>query len=159
MKPARIRGFTLVEAMVVIAIIGVTIVMIPAVLPWLNRQGVGHAVEQLQTDLQLSRVAAIRQGETSTVRFNTPGPNQYVIGSNNRCCDLAAYRGNVHFLKQGPDGQRMTSQVSFNCQGMHTTIVPAKIFLADGDGEKVYRIEIKQAGGISVCRWCNGRWQ
>jgi Tfp pilus assembly protein FimT len=159
MKSARITGSTLIEAMVVIAIIGTTVITIPGILRWLNRQGASHAVEQLQTDLQLSRLAAIRQGQTCTVRFNTPGPNQYVIEANKRRCDLSAYRGNVHFLQHGPDGQRMTSQVSFNCQGMHTTVVPAEIFLTDGDGEEVYRIEIMQPGGISVCRWGNGRWQ
>jgi prepilin-type N-terminal cleavage/methylation domain-containing protein len=159
MKPAQTAGFTLIEAMVVVAIISTTVITIPLLHQWLNRQGVRHAVEQLHTDLQLSRVTAIRQRQTSCVRFNTPGLNQYLIESVNRRCDLAAYRGNVHFLRQGPDGAPMTTKVSFNCQGMNTTVVPADIFLTDGGGSAIYRIEIMQPGGISVHRWSDGGWR
>jgi prepilin-type N-terminal cleavage/methylation domain-containing protein len=159
MKLARIAGFSLIEVIVVMAVIAITVILMPPMFQWLNRQGVRHAVEQLQTDLQLSRVTAIRQGENCTVYFNTPGLNQYVIDAVNRRCDLSAYRGDVHFIRQGPDGQLMTNQVSFNCQGMHTTVVPAEIFLTDGDGAEIYCIEVMQCGGISVYRWRDGRWR
>lgn len=149
----------MIEAMVVVAIISATVITIPPMLQWLNRQGVRHAVEQLHTDLQLSRVAAIRQRQTSVVRFNTPGLNQYFIASVNRRCALAAYRGNVHFMKQGPDGKTMASKVSFNRRGMSTTVVPADVFITDGSGSAIYRIQTKLPGGISVHLWCNGRWQ
>lgn len=159
MKTARISGFTLIEAMVVVAIVGATVITLPPMFKWLNRQGLRHAVEQLQTDLQLSRVTAIHNKETCCVRFNTPGSNQYFMEFLNRHGDLEAYRGNVHFLRQGPDGESMAGKVSFNCKGMSTTVVPARIFLTDGSGLDVYRIQIKLPGGISVHRWLNHRWQ
>lgn len=159
MKPARTAGFTLIEATMVVAIISATVITAPPVLQWLNRQGVRHAVEQLQADLQLSRVAAIRNRQTCVVRFNTPGLNQYVIESANHRCDLANYHGNVHFLKQGPDGKPMTRKVSFNCQGMSTTVVPAYVFITDSSGSAVYRIRVKLPGGISVHLWCGDHWQ
>jgi prepilin-type N-terminal cleavage/methylation domain-containing protein len=159
MKPARITGFTLIEAMVVIAIISLATISIPLMLQWLNQQGVRHAVEQLQADLQLSRIAAIRRGQTCVVRFNKPGMNQYVIESLNRRDDLARYRGNVHFLKQGPDGKDMTDKVSFNCRGMSATVIPAYIFITDSSGSAVYRLRIKLPGGISVHLWCGDHWQ
>ena len=159
MQTARIAGFTLIEAMVVVAIIGATVITILPMHQWLNRQGVRHAVEQLQSDLQLTRVAAIRNKETCCVQFDTPTMNQYFVESANRRCDLAAYRGDVHFLKQGPDGKPMAGMVRFNCQGMSTTVAPADIFITDGSGSAVYRIQVKLPGGISVHLWRNQRWQ
>jgi prepilin-type N-terminal cleavage/methylation domain-containing protein len=159
MKPARTKGFTLIEAVVVLGIISLATISIPLLFQWLNRQGVRNAVEQLQADLQLSRVTAIRQGQPCVVRFNTPGLNQYVIEPLNRCGDLARYRGNVHFLKRGPDGKAMTDKVSFNCRGMSTTVVPAYIFIADSSGSAVYRLRIKLPGGISVHLWCGDHWR
>lgn len=160
MKPARTAaGFTLIETMVVVSIISAAVITIPPMLQWLNLQGVRHAVEQLQADLQLSRVTAIRKKETCCVQFNIPRLNQYFITSVNRRCDLAAYRGNVHFLKQGPDGSPMAGNVSFNCRGMGTTVAPADIFLTDESGSVVYRIQVKLPGGISVQLWRDNRWQ
>jgi prepilin-type N-terminal cleavage/methylation domain-containing protein len=159
MQTVRAAGFTLIEVMVVIALISATVITILPMQQWLNRQGVRHAVEQLQSDLQLSRVTAIRNKETCCVRFDNPAPNQYFIESVNRRCYLSAYRGNVHFLKQGPDGKQMAGKVSFNCQGMSTTVVPADIFLTDGSGSAVYRIQVKLPGGISVHLWRNRHWQ
>jgi type II secretory pathway pseudopilin PulG len=159
MRPARTTGFSLIEATVVLAIISITAIAVPPMYQWLNRQGVRHAVEQLQADLQLSRMTAIRQRQTCIVRFNSPGVNQYLIESLKRRSDLAGYRGNVHFLDPGPDGKSMASEVSFNCQGMSTTVVPAYIFLADRSGSAIYRIRIKLPGGISVHLWCGDHWQ
>ena len=159
MQTARTAGFTLIEVMVVIAIISAAVITIPPMQQWLDRQGVRHAVEQLQGDLQLSRVTAIRNKETCCVRFDSPASNQYFIESVNRRCNLGAYRGNVHFLKQGPDGKPMAGVVRFNCRGMSTTVAPADVFLTDGSGSAVYRIQVKLPGGISVHLWRNEHWQ
>ena len=159
MNPVRTAGFTLIEAMVVLAIISATVITILPMQQWLNRQGIRHAVEQLHCDLQLSRVNAIRNKETSWVRFEKRDLNQYVIESVNRRCDLAAYRSNVHFLRQGPDGKSMADRVGFNCRGMSTTVTPVNIFLTDGSDSAVYRIQIKLPGGISVHLWRDHCWQ
>ncbi len=159
MKPARISGFTLIEALVVIAIISTVVISFPPMLQWIRQQGVRHAVEQLQSDLQWARVAAIRQRQTGAVRFNTPGLNQYSVTHNKRSTDLKEYRGGVHFLKQGPDGMKMASEVNFNCQGMSASVIPADIFLSDADSSAIFRIRILLPGGISVYRWTGGHWQ
>ena len=159
MKPARIAGYTLIEAMVVISIIAVVVISIPPMLQWLRMQGVSHAVEQLQADLQLARVAAIRHRQTCAVRFDTPGLNQYSVTHNNRSRDLRVYRGDVHFLRQGPDGMKMAAEVNFNSNGMSTSVVPADIFLSAEDASAIYRIRILLPGGISVYRWIGGHWQ
>ena len=159
MKPARTAGYTLIEAMVVMAIIGSTVITIPLILQWLNRQGVRHAVEKLHADLQLCRVTAIQQKQDCVVRFDISGLNQYAVEPLNRRCDLGGYRGNVRFMKQGPDGGSMSNTVSFNCQGMSTTVIPSDIFVTDAGGSAIYRVEVMQPGGISVQRWSRGGWR
>jgi prepilin-type N-terminal cleavage/methylation domain-containing protein len=157
-KPIRMAGFTLIEAMVVISIICAVVISVPPMLQWLRQQGVRHAVEQLQADLQLARITAIRQRQTCALSFNTPGLNQYINSHTKRRCDLASYRGNVHFLKQGPDGKEMAPAVNFNRRGMSTTVIPSNIFVSDGDGMSIYRIQILLPGAISVTRWIGGDW-
>jgi type II secretory pathway pseudopilin PulG len=158
MKPVRITGFALIETIVVVSIVCSVILCVPPMLQWLRQQGVGHAVEQLQADLQLARITAIRQRQTCALSFNTPGLNQYTNSHTKRCCDLAIFRGDVHFMKQGPDGKKMASAVNFNCQGMSTTVIPSNIFVTDGDSTVIYRIQVLLPGGISVTRWISGDW-
>jgi len=159
MNPKHSAGFTMIEAIVVISIICTVVISVPPMWQWMRQQGVRHAVEQLQSDLQLARVTAIRQRQICALSFNTPGLNQYINSHTKRRCDLESYRGNVHFLKQGPDGKKMASAVNFNRQGMSTTVIPSNIFVSDGDGVAIYRIQILLPGGISVTRWISGDWQ
>ena len=128
-------------------------------LQWLRQRGVYHAVEQLQADLQWARVSAIRQKQKFALRFNDPGLNQYSMAHGKHCGDLSAYRGNVHFLRQGPDGLKMAEEVKFDCQGMSTSVLPADIFVSDGGGLATFRIRVLLPGGISVYRWIGGHWQ
>ena len=158
MKSSRAAGFTLLETVVVMGISLAVVLAIPPMLQWLRQQGVHHALEQLQADLQLARVTAIRQKQVCSVRFNAPAPNQYVNISNGRMCDLSAYRGDVHFLNPGPDGKKMATAVNFNSRGMSTTVAATDIFLADGAGLYAYRIRILLPGGISVDRWNGHDW-
>ena len=158
MVRSRSEGFTLLEAIMVLVIMSAVVICIPPMLQWLRLQGVQHAREQLQADLQLARVLAIRQKQPCTVKFNTPGLNQYVNVTNGRKNDLRAYRGNVHFLRHGPDGKKMATEVNFNRQGMSVSVAPTDIFLSDGDGLRTYRIRILLPGGISVQRWDGSAW-
>jgi prepilin-type N-terminal cleavage/methylation domain-containing protein len=159
LKHNRIAGFTLIEVIVVISILCAAVISVPPMLQWLRQQGLRHAVEQLQADLQLARMTAIRQRQTCALSFNTPGLNQYINSSTHRHCDLTAYRGDVHFLKHGPDGMKMAAEVNFDRQGMSTTVIPSDIFVSDGDGSATYRIRVLLPGGISVYRWSGDHWQ
>lgn len=159
MDAGRDVGFSLIETLVVTAIFSAVIVCVPPMLKWMKHQGVRHAVRQLQGDLQLARMTAICQKRICTVAFNTPGPNQYLNLQTHRIGDLGTNRGKVHFLKRGPDGGKMAKEVKYNRQGMHTTVVPANIFISDEDKSAIYRIRIMLPGGISVHRWNGDHWQ
>ena len=155
----RSKGYTLLEVVVVLSIMFAVFLCIPPMLQWMRMQGVRHALEQLQADLQMARVLAIRQKQQCTVRFNTPSLNQYTNSANGRKNDLRSYRGGVHFLSHGPDGRKMAAEVNFNRQGMSASIAPTDIFLSDGDRLATYRIRILLPGGISIRRWDGKGWR
>lgn len=141
------------------AITAIVMLGAPPMWHWLRLQGPGHAVDQLTADLHLARMMAIRQRTRCTLQMNTPGPNRYTNSLNGRISNLAVYHGDVHFLSRGPGGGKMSAKVTFNQQGMSTTVAPADLFVADGQHRAVYRVRVLTPGGISVHRWFDGRWQ
>lgn len=151
------RGFTLLELVIVMAIVTLTVISVPPMIQWLNRQGIRHAMEQLRSDLQLARVMAIRRQQTCSVIFNQPKTNQYINSINGKIVDLAKYRGSVQFLSRSPDDDAMSSQINFTGRGM---CAPAgDVYLADGDLESVFRVRVLVPGGISIFRWNGESWR
>lgn len=156
-KPAS--GFTVMETLVVAAIVVSVIITVPAMMMGMRQQGASHAVNQLRADLQRARVMAIKRKQECTLEFNHPAPNQYSNSLNRRISDLKAYRGGVCFLSQGPDGVDMTAKVAFNRKGMSTTIAPGNVYVADQSHTRIYRISILPPGGIFVHRWDGQHWE
>ena len=152
------QGFTLMEAVVVLAILSVMGLCVPALNGWFQRQGVTLAAEQLRADLQLARIMAINQKKNCAIVINTPKPNQYRNSLNQQITDLAAYRGGVGFLTIGPDEDHAKTQITFNRQGMSTSAVAVNLFLTDQEKHAIYRVQIRGPGGISVARWQGGIW-
>lgn len=152
-------GFTLLEVALTIAIAGIVMLGAPPVWQWLQAQGPGHAVDQLAADLQLARMMAIRKRTRCLLQMNAPGPNQYQNGISGRITNLSAFRGGVHFLPRGPNGRTMAAHVTFNQQGMSTSVAPKDLFLAERDRRVIYRVRVLAPGGISVDRWMDGRWR
>jgi prepilin-type N-terminal cleavage/methylation domain-containing protein len=156
---AKHSGFTLLEAVLVLAIAGIVMLGTPPMWLWLRMQGPGHAVHQLAADLHLARMMAIRKRTRCTLQMNSPGPNRYKNSLNGRISNLTVYHGDVHFLARGPGGRKMDAKVTFNQQGMSTSVAPRDLFVADGRHCKIYRVRVLAPGGISVHRWFDGRWQ
>ncbi len=155
---AKHSGFTLLEAALVMAIAGIVMLGAPPVWQWMRTQGSGHAVDQLTADLQLARMMAIRKRSRCSLRMNMPAPNQYANSVNGRTATLSAYRGGVHFMSRGPDGRDMAARVTFNQQGMSTSVIPRDLFVAGGSQRIIYRVRVLAPGGISVHRWWDSRW-
>jgi prepilin-type N-terminal cleavage/methylation domain-containing protein len=151
------KGFTLLEVVIVMTIIAMTVISVPPVVQWLNRQGIRHAVDQLRSDLQLARMTAIRQQQNCTVVFNQPGTDQYMNSVNRKVVDLSRYRGNVHFLRRSPDNNDMSSRINFTRRGMCAPA--ADVYLADGDLQSIFRIRVLIPGGISIFRWNGQSWR
>lgn len=72
--PKRVLGFSLVELMVVVAIIGLLLlVAFPAYTAWIQSSRIRTAAETLQSGLQLARAEAVRRN--GTVEFVLSGAN------------------------------------------------------------------------------------
>lgn len=72
-------GFSMLELMVVIGIVAiVSAVAIPALIGWLPGYRLRAAVRDLQSDMQLARLRAIRENASVAMVFNT-GTNSYTI--------------------------------------------------------------------------------
>jgi Tfp pilus assembly protein FimT len=154
----RESGFTLIEAMIVMAIMMTAVFVVPAFYSYFNRQGAGLAAEQLRGDLQLARIMAINRKQNCAIVLNRPKSNQYINSLNRQTVDLSLYRGGVNFAAGGPDGGKAGSRIAFNPQGMSTSAVPVNIYLSNRKESVVYRIRVLAPGGISVARWNGAQW-
>ena len=64
-------GFTLIEFLTVIAIIAVVAtIVLPNVISWLPRYRLSSGAEEIQSTLQLAKLAAIKQNTNATVNFS-----------------------------------------------------------------------------------------
>ena len=153
----RDSGFTLMEMLIVIALLSLVLVSVPPMFAWMERQGVRLAVDQLRADLQLARIMAINRRQRCCVAINSPGPAQYTNLLNGRTVDLSSYRGGVHFVERIPDGGRSTKQINFTRRGM---ACPAgSIYLADRGQTQLYCLRILTPGSISVFQWTSNGWR
>lgn len=155
----RSSGFTLIEALVSLAIIATVAIAVPSFMLSMRQQGAGHAVNKVRADLQRSRILAVKEKKECAVEFNNPGTNQYATTLNRRVTDLKGYKGGVYFMPRGPDGGVMTAKVAFNRKGMSTTIVPRNIYIANQSQTSIYRVSILPPGGIFVHRWNGKHWR
>ncbi|MBS3757464.1 MAG: GspH/FimT family pseudopilin [Desulfobacterales bacterium] len=77
------RGFTLVEIMTVVAIIGILAsISVPGFYAWRASARLRGASLDLMSDLSMARMHAVKKGEEVSVRFATEGYKMFIDANN-----------------------------------------------------------------------------
>ena len=77
-RPDNVRGFTLIELMLVLAVLGLISAMaIPAVLNTTRQIKLAANARAVERELQGARMKAVRSNRAIRVRFNCPATGQY----------------------------------------------------------------------------------
>jgi prepilin-type N-terminal cleavage/methylation domain-containing protein len=160
MRRRRESGLTLIEVMVVIAIIGiVSAVAVPAVLNWLPDYRVKRAAREMYGNLQRGKMAAVRECAPCTIAF-LQGPDAYTVSSGNKRIDLAAYGSGIKF--EGPAGEVAfpVAGFVFDARGLCTTPTPGWAYLTNDRQTLFYRVGPSTPGGIRMQRYDrhSGTW-
>ncbi len=153
----RSDGFTLIELMVVVAIIAVMLGVAVLSINFSRKAGVQYAADELFGAIQNARMRAVRENQWCTITFNSPQPNQYQISLNNEVVDLSKYRGNVTF-GNSPNAVDLppAAQLIFTPQGFATTF--GSVYLNSGVDNTWYRVETTYAGICRINRWTGAGW-
>lgn len=171
LRALRERGFTLIEMMITLAVVGVVLALgLPGIMEWMQNSQIRTAAESLQGGLQAARTEAVRRNtlvEFSLSNPGTSGGTGWTIRSVN---DGAVIQSNPDgvgsrnvVLTVSPDG---TAAVTFNGFGRLPT-APAPTVNADGtpfltsidvdnpvidaDDSRDLRVVISGGGEVRMC--------
>lgn len=153
------RGFTLVELMIVVAIIGILAVGAgPAISSYMQQRGLSTAAADFYGELQMARLEAVKTNARCSVTLDTPGVNQYTNSLTNQIVSLANYRGNVQFTNDPGLGTPSSPEIEFTSDGLCS--VSGAIFFTNTGNTAFFRVRVTAAGGITQHRWNSvaGTW-
>jgi prepilin-type N-terminal cleavage/methylation domain-containing protein len=157
-------GFTLVEVMIVIAIIGIIAgIAVPGYLSWLPNYRLRSAVLDLEGNIQWTRLQAIKRNQTWAVLFDNANDIYYV------CSDPG---GNGLWdgpVSMGGDGDTVEKSVNLADygSGINISAVSSPDFtfsnrgiagfnytanLTNQTGSSAYQISVSISGGVSAIR-------
>jgi len=142
------KGFSLFELMIVIAIIAIlSAVTVPNLISWYRNQGLRNAVVELQSNLQLTKMVAVKQNQNCSVNIDT-GAGSYNIPCIGKTVSLNSYSGGVVF--GGPGGEATADEILYTSRGFSN--LNRTIYLTNMENSAYYRIQILIYGGVATSR-------
>lgn len=149
-------GFTLVELMVVVAILGILLgIGVPGMSQVLASSRVSSAASEFQLALQGARSLALTQRERYTV---CPADAAKCADSESWSAGWATYKGGADGVRvqqhvlSGVDVISDTDDFSFNAMGYLEPAVPRTITLSANDGQAQRWLCVSASGKASVSR-------
>jgi type IV fimbrial biogenesis protein FimT len=164
--PARQRGASLVEALVVLVIVAITLgAALPSFAGLRDRQRLESLAAQLETDIHHARSLAVARNQVLRLGFGTgAGPGCYVLhtGSSPTQCSCggsdgaATCSGGAEALRSvalaPADGLQLQANVSAMAfEPLRGTVTPTgTLRLANGRGERVHLV-VNLMGRVRAC--------
>lgn len=153
-------GFSLIELIIVLGIIAIlSAIITPNIINWLRGQGLKTAVSELQGNLQLAKLSAIRQNQDCKVENLNIGSGSYKITCNGmliKSVVLSSYGGGVIFGMPPSFSGTMAGTMTFSSDGTSSL---SSIFLTDNKRSAYYRAQTFLSGGIVTSKWDGSSWQ
>jgi prepilin-type N-terminal cleavage/methylation domain-containing protein len=149
------EGFSLLELMIVIAIIAIlSAIVTPNILAWYRAQGLRSAVVELQSDLQMAKMSAIKQNNDCSLIIDT-GAGSYNIDCTGKTVSLGTYPGGVVF--GSPDGTATAGVLTFSSRGLCSPF--GSVYLTNQDNSAYYRTMVLISGGVVTSKWNGANWE
>jgi len=148
-------GFSMLELMIVIGIISIlSAIITPNLIGWYHHQGLRSAVVELQSDLQLAKMSAVKQNNNCSLIIDT-GAGSYNIDCTGKTVSLGTYPGGVVF--DSPDGSVTAGVLTFTSRGICTPF--GSIHLTNQDNSAYYRTQVFISGGVTTSKWNGAIWE
>jgi Tfp pilus assembly protein FimT len=145
----------MLELMIVIGIIALlSAIVTPNIIGWYRAQGLRSAVVELQENLQLAKMSAVKQNRDCSVIVNA-GAGSYNVPCTGKAVSLGTYPGGVVF--DSPDGSATAGVLTFSSRGLCSPF--GSIYLTNRDNTAYYNTQVFISGGVATYKWDGAAWK
>lgn len=143
----REGGFTMIEVMIVVAIVGIASVLaVPNIPLWLARYDLKQSMSEIASDLSLAKLVAMNRNRQATVTIQMAGSLIQVSGTSGgqQIFGTRTLPSRVNALPGG------TATVNFSSMGLSTATAAQTIQVRNEQG-LTYSISVLPSGKVTWC--------